>query len=149
VTFNRNGSPVCSNVAINASGQATCTITFTLAGNYNITAVYSGDTNFNASTSTTLVQQVLGPTAAPAMVSGRVLTADGRGIARAMIMMHDSMGVQRTAITNQFGYYRFIGVASGEAYLFTVSAKNRTFDPPTVVVTVNDNVTGLDFTSTP
>lgn len=61
ITFNRNGLPVCSNVAINASGQATCSFAFGGAGNYNITAIYSGDTNFNASTSPTFVQQVVGP----------------------------------------------------------------------------------------
>jgi hypothetical protein len=62
VTFLRNGLPICSNVAINASGQATCTINFGGAGNYNITATYSGDTNFNASTtSSPFVQQVVGP----------------------------------------------------------------------------------------
>jgi hypothetical protein len=61
VTFFRNGTPICSNVAINAGGQATCTISFGGAGNYNITAQYSGDTNFTASPSPTFVQQVVGP----------------------------------------------------------------------------------------
>jgi hypothetical protein len=66
VTFSRNGVVICSNVGINVSGQATCNVTFNIAGNYNITAAYSGDTNFNASNNNAspFVQQVTGPTTA-------------------------------------------------------------------------------------
>ena len=151
VTFFRNGSPVCSNVALNAASQAACSLTFTIAGNYNITAAYSGTANFNTSSNNAspLVQQVIGPTAAAATVTGRVLAADGRGIARARILMTDANGVERTAITNQFGYYRFVDVRSGETYLFTVTAKNRAFAQSSVVVTVNDNVADLDFIASP
>ena len=143
VTFSRNGSPICSNVPINASGQATCTITFTIAGNYNITAVYSGDTNFTGSTSTTFVQQVVGPTAANVGISGRVTDAAGRGVPGATVTMQNQDGVIVYAITNPFGYYRFVDVPSGQTYLASVTHKRYTFQPRTI--TVNDELTDVNF----
>ncbi len=144
-SFFRNGSPICSNVAINGSGQATCTITFTLAGNYNITVQYSGDANFNASTSPTFVQQVVGPTAANVSVTGRVLTAEGRGVYGARVVMTDSSGQARMALTNPLGYYRFTEVPSDAIYTFTVSAKTYVTGEG-IVRNITDNVTDLNFT---
>lgn len=144
VTFSRNGSPVCSNVAINGAGQATCTITFTLAGNYNITASYSGDTNFNASsTAAPFVQQVVGPTAANVSVSGRVIDTEGRGVSGARVAVQNQAGDTLWAITNPFGYYRVDGVGVGETYLVSVQHKRYVFQPR--ALTVNDELTDVDF----
>ncbi|HVE57561.1 MAG TPA: Ig-like domain repeat protein, partial [Pyrinomonadaceae bacterium] len=144
VTFRRNGSPVCSNVAINVSGQATCTISFSLAGNYNITAAYSGDTNFTASSSPTFVQQVVGPTAAPVDVSGRVFSQEtGMAVYNARVVMIDSSGQTRMAITNPFGYFRFTEVLSGATYTFTVSAK--TYQTQSIVRSITDEVTDFEI----
>ena len=143
VTFSRNGSPICSNVAINASGQATCTITFTIAGNYNITAVYSGDTNFTASTSLTFVQQIVGPTAANVGISGQVLDTAGRGVPGATVTMQNQEGAIVYAITNPFGYYRLVNVPSGQTYLLSVAHKRYTFQSRTIAV--NDELTDVNF----
>jgi len=144
VTFNRNGSPVCSGVAINASGQATCMVTFTVAGNYNITAVYSGDGNFNASTSPTFVQQVVGPTAAPVGIAGRVFSQEtGMAVYNARIEMVDSSGQTRIAMTNPFGYFRFDEVPSGAIYTFTVSAKG--YQTQSTVRSITDEVTDFEI----
>jgi hypothetical protein len=58
VTFKDNGSaiPTCTNVAL-SSGQATCTTSSLAVGNHTIEADYSGDANFNSSSSTN--QQVV------------------------------------------------------------------------------------------
>src|SRR5437879_3347438 len=40
-------------------------------------------------------------------LSGRVLTADGRGIAKTVVTLTDSQGVSRQMTTSSFGYYRF------------------------------------------
>jgi hypothetical protein len=146
VTFNRNGVAVssCVNVAINGSGQANCNLTFTLAGNYNITAVYSGDGNFNASTSVTFVQQVVGPTAANVGVSGRVSDSNGRGVAGARVSMQNQQGQIVWAMTNPFGYYRFMNVEVGHTYIVSVEHKRFSFDPRTI--SLSDDVTGFDFT---
>jgi hypothetical protein len=144
VTFNRNGSPVCSNSAINASGQANCTITFTIAGNYNIGVSYSGDGNFNASSSPTFVQQVIGPTAAPVGIGGRIFSQEnGRAVYGARIEMIDSSGQTRVAITNPFGYFRFNDVPSGAVYTFRISAKG--YQTQSVVREITDEVTDFDI----
>src|SRR5262249_35893951 len=48
VTFNANGSPICSNVALSGA-HAACTYT-SQPGSVNITASYSGDNFFNGTT---------------------------------------------------------------------------------------------------
>jgi hypothetical protein len=61
VTFYNAGAPVsgtCTNLQINASGQASCTFAFQSAGNYNITAQFSGDGNLAPSTSVVFAQSV-------------------------------------------------------------------------------------------
>ncbi len=143
VNFLRNGSPVCSGVAINGSGQATCVITFTLAGNYNISAVYSGDGNFTASTSPTFVQQALGPTAAPVSITGRVFSQETGMAVNARVVMVDSLGQTRVAITNPFGYFRFTEVPSGAVYTFTVSAKG--YQSQSIVRSITDEVTDFEI----
>ena len=145
VTFSRNGSPICTNVAVNGSGQATCTITFSLAGSYNITAVYSATGNFNASTAPTFVQSVVGPTAAGVNVEGRIVTADGRGVYNARVVMTDSSGQTRFVTANPFGYYRFTGVPSGAIYTFTVLAKGY-ITQEGIVRNVTDSITDLNIT---
>lgn len=142
VTFSRNGTPVCSNVAINASGQADCNLTFTIAGNYNITATYSGDANFNPSSSTTFVQQVLGPTAANVSIGGRVTTGFGRGISSVSVTLIASNGETRSVLTNTFGYYRFADVSAGETYFLTYAA--RGYQTVTSSVTALDSFTDLN-----
>jgi hypothetical protein len=77
------------------------------------------------------------------------MTSDGRGIARARIVMTDQNGVEHMALTNGFGYYRFKDVQSGETYVFSVSAKNRTFTNPVIARAVNDEVINMDFTANP
>ncbi|MEP7213310.1 MAG: Ig-like domain repeat protein [Acidobacteriota bacterium] len=144
-TFFRNGSPICSNVAINASGQATCQITFTIAGNYNITVQYSGDGNFNASSSSTLVEQVVGPTAANVSVSGRIVSADGRGIPSARVFITDSAGYARYIVTNPFGYYRFLDVQAGGTYIISVSSKGYVFEPSSIVRQIGEDAADVDF----
>jgi hypothetical protein len=149
VTFSRNGFALsnCTNVALNASGQATCIVTFTIAGNYNMVASYAGNTNFNASTSTTLVQQALGPTAAPVGISGRVKDASGNGVHKARVIMQNQQGEQVWAMTNPFGYYRFASVQSGQLYFLSVQHKRLQFQPRSV--TVVDELTDFDFVADP
>jgi len=50
--------PGCATQAL-VAGMASCSVTYTVAGSHAITAVYSGDPNFAASTSAPLNQQVV------------------------------------------------------------------------------------------
>ncbi len=80
-------------------------------------------------------------------VSGRVTTSGGRGVFNAQVTITDSNGNARVAITNGFGYYRFLSVATGSQYTIGVTAKRYTFTPQTLQV--NDNLTNVDFVAAP
>lgn len=87
--------------------------------------------------------QAPAPTAATVSVSGRVSTADGNAVFRARISLTDSSGVTRTAMANQFGYYRFDDVEVGQTYFVSVTAKRYQFVPRAVFV--QDELSDLDF----
>jgi hypothetical protein len=54
----RDGTTILGSATLNASGQATFAYSALTVGTHSITAVYSGDTNFVTSTSTSLTQNV-------------------------------------------------------------------------------------------
>lgn len=83
------------------------------------------------------------PTAARVSVSGRVATFYGAAVTRARVMMTDPEGNVRTALTNNFGYYRFEDVEVGNTYVFNVVSKQYQFSPR--VVTLDDAMADLDF----
>ncbi|MBX3244690.1 MAG: carboxypeptidase regulatory-like domain-containing protein [Acidobacteria bacterium] len=87
----------------------------------------------------------LGPTSASASVSGRVLTADGRAISMATLRLTDMDGRIRSVLTNPFGYFKFNEVTVGGSYILSVSHKTYTFAEPDRVITVKDEITGLDL----
>lgn len=80
-------------------------------------------------------------------VGGQVFDSEGRAVYRAEIVMTDPQGRKRTALTNQFGYYRIDGVPAGTTYFFDVRSKAHQF--PSQAVTVNDNIGNLNFTALP
>jgi hypothetical protein len=62
---------------------------------------------------------------------------------------HASKVMQRRALTNPFGYYRFDGVEVGATYILTVEAKQHQFENPTRAVSVIDELTDVDFVALP
>jgi hypothetical protein len=87
------------------------------------------------------------PTAARATVGGRVLTANGSPIDKAIVILSDASGAIRSAVTNPFGYYKFEDVGVGETYFVSIRSKQFTFANPTLVINVFDNVEDVDFTA--
>ncbi|MBX3289889.1 MAG: carboxypeptidase regulatory-like domain-containing protein [Acidobacteria bacterium] len=87
----------------------------------------------------------LGPTSATASVSGRVLTAGGRAISMADLRLTDTDGRIRRVITNPFGYFKFNDVTVGGSYILSVAHKTYIFAEPYRVITVKDEITGIDF----
>lgn len=87
------------------------------------------------------------PTAASVTVGGRVVTFNGRGIAKARVMMTDANGEMRTALTNSFGYYRFAEVEVGQTYIISVRSKQYLFNPQ--VLTILEELSDLDFIGFP
>lgn len=89
----------------------------------------------------------LAPTAANVSIQGRALTADGRAIYRARIIMTDASGNSRIALTNPFGYFRFEDVPAGAAYTFSPQHKQYTFAPR--VVTITEDIAEMILTAEP
>lgn len=149
VNFFRNGLAItgCANVTLNGSGRAFCTTQFINDGLYRITAQYVGNSSFAAgnNNSSPFVQTVGVGTAASVPVGGRVTNGDGRGISKAVVIMVDASGTEHFAITNPFGYYRFVDVPAGQSYLFTVSAKGYTFIQQSVLRTINEETDDINF----
>ncbi len=85
------------------------------------------------------------PTAASAVISGRVVSGSGRGIANAIVTLTDSRGVSISARTSSFGYYTFENIAVGQTHTVAVSKKRHSFETRTI--RVDDNIAGLDFVS--
>jgi hypothetical protein len=94
--------------------------------------------------------EFLPSTAAPATISGRVMTADGRGIRNAKVVVTgNSLQEPLIATTGSFGYYSFAGLTAGETYVVTVNSKRYTFTAPSRVVTLVDNIADMNFTAEP
>jgi hypothetical protein len=85
------------------------------------------------------------PTAAAVNISGRILTADGRGVSRAQVNLTEANGTTRIAVSNSFGYYHFNEVEGGQTVVVSVFAKRYTF--ATQVVSTSNELTNLDFTA--
>jgi hypothetical protein len=90
--------------------------------------------------------QFFTPTAASVGISGRVLTANGQGIRNAnVIITGNSLTEPLRVTTGAFGYYTFEGLTAGETYVITVESRRFTFQAPSRVVNLVDNLTDADF----
>jgi predicted outer membrane repeat protein len=85
------------------------------------------------------------PTAATVTVSGRVTTAQSRGIRNVVVTMTDSNGNIRTATTTSFGYFRFDDVAAGETYIFAARGKRFSFGQNTQVHSIMEDTSNINF----
>lgn len=80
-------------------------------------------------------------------VSGRVTTSGGRGVRNAMVNLTDPQNFTRQVLTGPFGAYRFDNVLPGQTYTVTVMA--RRFQFTMQMISVNDDLTGVDFIASP
>lgn len=89
------------------------------------------------------------PTAAGVSVGGRVLDSNGNGLARQIVGLTDGAGSTRTTVTNSFGGYRFDEVRVGETYIVTVVSKKFLFTDSPRAISVQDELTAVDFMAGP
>ncbi len=94
-------------------------------------------------------QSFFTPTAAMVAVSGRVMTASGRGISKVRVRLTDAAGVTRPTMSSDFGYFRLDDIEVGQTYIISVQSKRYQFANPTQVVVVSDEITGLNFNALP
>ncbi len=87
-------------------------------------------------------------TAGEVSLSGRVKSAEGRGITNARVTVTGpTLAEPRSVITDRRGEYSVEGLPAGSTYVVSVAARRFTFNDATRVVTINDNLTGVDFTA--
>ncbi len=93
---------------------------------------------------------VLVPTSGGVSVKGRVVTAAGRAIPRALVSVSGPGLAEPTAVmTGPGGYYHLEGLDAGRTYVITVNAKRYRFAVPTRIISLGDNLTGIDFVASP
>lgn len=85
------------------------------------------------------------PTAGDVSVAGRVLTANGFPIRNAIVTLSEPDGSVHRVVTGSFGYFTFTGISAGQSVLIDVSAGKRSFTVPTMIVHLDDNVSGINF----
>lgn len=85
------------------------------------------------------------PTAANAVVSGRVTTSEGNGIRNVIVTLSGPNGAPRSVQTGAFGYFAFADVPVGSTYVLTVVSKRFSFTQSSQIVPVNDDVADLAF----
>jgi hypothetical protein len=147
------GGPIgMLNVTSNASGNASFNATFPVgvpAGRLVSATATTDETNVGNENNTSEFSPgvlVFAPTSATVTVSGRILSPQGAGVAKASVTLIAPNGVRRTALASSLGYYRFEDIPVGETYVFSVSSKRFTFAPRVVFVTEEMTV---DFTAEP
>jgi hypothetical protein len=118
--------------AFTANGQA---------GNYSLNATIPG-----AGTTTFALRNMISPTATPATISGRIITADGTPLAGVSLRL----GGARTArvITNANGDYRFENVDGDNFYTVTPTLVNYHFLPESQSISLGANSVNAGFTAT-
>lgn len=128
-----------------AAGQ--CTLTLTTVGSRTLTATYAGDANFSGAVSAGVSHTVVVTTAASVSVGGRVVNPNGAGVYRAKVSLTGSDGVVRSAMTNQFGFYRIDNVPVGRGYILAATAKGYVFESQ--FVNISDQTSGLNIVALP
>jgi Carboxypeptidase regulatory-like domain len=89
--------------------------------------------------------ELLAPTAANATIVGKILTSEGRSLRNVQVILTDSNGNSRTAMSNHFGYFRLTEVEAGQTYIVSVRSKRYQFTPQ--VLTINEDITELILTA--
>lgn len=86
---------------------------------------------------------------APVSLTGRVLTSYGAGIRNVMVSIYSGrLAEPKVTYTTTLGYYHFDGLPAGESYIITVTAKRYRFNQPSILVSLDQSMEEVNFTST-
>ncbi len=89
------------------------------------------------------------PTAATAVLSGRILDIYGMPVRDVSVSLTAATGESRTTRSSSFGYYTFAELPVGETYLVTVRSRRYTFANDSIVVVLMDDLSEQNFTAIP
>ena len=136
VATNSSGNPTPAISVDPVDGAVTVGIPFVAIDNAGVESASAGSAN---------VPFALAPTAGEITVGGRVVTAAGRGIARARVALTDANGSVRYAVTTPLGRYRFSNVSAGENLVLSVKDKRYIFDNPSQIFSANEDRADINF----
>jgi hypothetical protein len=103
--------------------------------------------DFTAFSAPTPCTQLIVLTSAMVNVGGRVTSASGRSISGALIEMTNSEGIVRSVYTGKSGNYNFADIEIGQILVLEVKANCYNFSERMRVVSLNEELTTLDFTA--
>lgn len=89
----------------------------------------------------------LTPTAANAIVGGRIKTPDGRGIQKVRVTITYPDGRTQTVLSASFGNYQFAEIPVGAIYVISITAKKYVFSQPAQIRMIMDDTQDIDFTA--
>ncbi len=97
----------------------------------------------------TFTNAQLVPSSAEVSVSGRAIRTDGFGISRASVTLANvATGETTSTITNAFGYFSF-KAEIGQTYMLSISHKSRVFVPDSMMISLFDDIGGIEFVESP
>ena len=74
------------------------------------------------------------------------MTAEGIAIRNAEVTVTgNSLITPLRVTTSSFGYFTFDGLQTGETYVVTVNSRRYTFQTPSQVISLMDNISDMDF----
>jgi parallel beta-helix repeat protein len=131
-------------VTTNGSGNAAFnTILPASTSMGHVVTATATDTVANTTSEFSQARTLTQPTAAGVTLGGRVIDPNGRGIAKAAVILTDARGNTMRTLSNPFGYYSFPDIPAGETVFVSVTAKGYIFVPRAVVVL--DELTNVDL----
>ncbi|CAN5707443.1 hypothetical protein BH20ACI4_BH20ACI4_11180 [soil metagenome] len=88
--------------------------------------------------------------AASASIDGTITDSFGRGATNVLVRVTGLDNGETTfAITNPFGRYRIGDLQVGGNYIVRISSKRYAFTPDSRIITLNEDVVGVDFIADP
>lgn len=80
------------------------------------------------------------------VLGGRILTANGAGLKGALVTISGGdLAAPRTMTTSTFGHYLFDDLNAGQTYVVSVVAKRYTFQTPAMVVSLDEDLSEVNF----
>jgi hypothetical protein len=132
---NDDGSDSDASAVTNPSGSP--------VGTYPVISLTTGGQGANDHTFDVGFGVVL--SAADVAISGRVITAQGRGVTNALVMLTQADGTVLSATTGRGGAYHFENVSDGQTVIVSVVSRRFSFANDVKVLSLTDSITDLDF----
>ncbi len=85
-------------------------------------------------------------TASNLSISGRAMTADGRGITNAVVTLSGgTLQAPISFLTGRRGMFNFADLDGGDTYVVSIEARRFVFEQPNIVINLDDSVTNANF----